>query len=162
MVCLKRKLLELKRSRPRVIWSVGSALVLIGILATFCLGLLIYVWSNVWLKELPGGRHGPLDAYRHTLASAVLTYSLDNTVYDGFGLKAVEFVCWIMESGDLRSNQMDRHNNLLGSRLSKQAIAFSQIETKVETAVDQGMINSNDPNQVTWLPEADWRKGLLW
>jgi len=38
--------------------------------------VLTYTWTCVFQSDLEGGKNGPLDAYRHTLASAVVSHTL--------------------------------------------------------------------------------------
>ena len=59
------------------------------VLATYPTFVLTYTWSHVLQSPLPGGRHGPLDAYRHTLASAVVAYTFD--------ARAIDLVNGVME-----------------------------------------------------------------
>ena len=123
---------------------------------------LFYVWGQVLIQDLPGGHDGPLDAYRHTLASAVLTYVFDGAFGQRAGIGAVEVVIFVMEHGESRSNVMDRHNNRLGSRIGSHAPTFAEIEPAVIQAVAKGTILATSPDQVTWLPEQDWRAGVFW
>ena len=155
MLILMRKLLK---SRWLLFGVYPSAVVLIGPLVLF----LGYVWSHVWVQDLPGGRHGPLDAYRHTLASAVLSYVLDHGIRPGAGAAAVDIVCLVMENGELRSNVMDRHNNRLGSHIGARSTSFSAIEPEVSRAVAAGAMGATRHDQVTWLPERDWQPGIFW
>ena len=118
---------------------------------TFVLG---YTWYHVLQSPLEGGRHGPLDAYRHTLASAVVSYSL--------GEWAVNFVSEIMESGGKESQEMDRHNNSVGGSIGSQCNSFSDIERLVSEAVSKGGVGEFKVNQTTWLDEAKWKRGRFW
>ncbi|MCE2744895.1 MAG: hypothetical protein LW710_03185 [Burkholderiales bacterium] len=106
------------------------------------------------MASFPGGKHGPLDAYRHTLASAVVSYTL--------GLRAVELVTLVMESETKTSSTMDRHNNRIGATLGSQAKSFAEIQPAVLALVQQGAVGATNPNQITWLPPSEWREGLLW
>jgi hypothetical protein len=116
--------------------------------------VMTYVWSHVLSSELPGGRHGPLDAYRHTLASAVVSYTLSPI--------AVEVVTAIMEREEKRSSIMDRHNNRHGADIGSQAHSFSDLEKLVAESVRSGAINATNKDQTTWLPKENWRAGKLW
>ena len=48
-----------------------------------------YTWTYVLMSDFEGGRHGPLDAYRHTLASAFVSYTSTPSV-----VALVSFVTW--------------------------------------------------------------------
>ncbi|MBX9848616.1 MAG: hypothetical protein K2X64_04930 [Rhodocyclaceae bacterium] len=113
-----------------------------------------YTWSHVASAGFPGGRHGPLDAYRHTLASAVVAYTLSP--------RTVEWITLVMESSAKRSSAMDRHNNRIGATIGSKAQSFSDIQPMVYDFVKQGAIEATDPNQIAWLPPVDWRAGWLW
>lgn len=140
----------LKRKRR---WRTG--LVLIGMLLTaYPAFVLTYTWSHVLQSPLPGGRHGPLDAYRHTLASAVVAYTLD--------ARAVGLVNGVMERRGRRSNAMDIHNNLIGARIGARAMRFSDIEPMVARSVASGSIDAASTDQTTWLPQSDWKEGFAW
>ncbi|WFC43144.1 hypothetical protein [Pseudoxanthomonas sp. SE1] len=147
----------LKRKRR---WRTG--LVLIGMLLTaYPAFVLTYTWSHVLQSPLPGGRHGPLDAYRHTLASAVVAYTLD--------ARAVGLVNGVMERRGRRSNAMDIHNNLIGARIGARAMRFSDIEPMVARSVASGSIDGPDDvaaaerlegriRVVTLAPPGKWRQ----
>jgi hypothetical protein len=113
-----------------------------------------YTWSHVARSNLPGGRHGPLDAYRHTLASAVVAFTLSP--------RAVEWVTSAMERRSTDANLMDRHNNRIGAAIGMRAHSFSEIEPAVQAQVQGGAIDARDAGQVTWLPPERWRRSLLW
>lgn len=130
----------------------------IGLL--FCLGLmypiciLSYVWLQVLNSPFQGGRNGPLDAYRHTLASAVVAFTLSPL--------AVECVTVLMERGNTPSNMMDRHNNRIGAIIGQDSDSLFNLQTTVEQAVRTGNVNANNANQITWLPKKDWLPGKFW
>ena len=106
-----------KRTRP---WLRRLALLAL-VLATYPTFVLTYTWSHVLQSPLPGGRHGPLDAYRHTLASAVVSHTLHPRV--------VSWVNAVMEHQGKRSNAMDIHNNLIGARIGARAVRFAEIDS---------------------------------
>ena len=116
--------------------------------------VLVYTWTCVFRSDLEGGRHGPLDAYRHALASAVVSYTLNE--------RAVVFVSHLMESRKKESTRMDRHNNLIGARIGAAATSFHELEPAVLRSVSTGAANSEDADQITWLPEKKWRDGRIW
>ena len=120
---------------------------LLGAYPVFVLG---YTWFHVAHAKFSGGRGGQLDAYRHTLASAVVAYTLDKGV--------VNLVSSIMEQGSGSSNVMDRHNNRIGAQIGLQASSFSEIEASVAKGVEDGGENTNSPEKITWLS----RDSLFW
>jgi len=124
------------------------------IMAAYPTFVLTYTWSHVLQSPLPGGRHGPLDAYRHTLASAVVAYTLH--------ARAIDLVNGVMERRGKRSNQMDIHNNLIGAGIGSRADRFSDIEPAVARSVAAGGIDAPSPDQTTWLPPGDWEEGFAW
>jgi hypothetical protein len=139
-----------KRKRP---WL--RRLLLAGlILAAYPAFVLTYTWSHVLQSPLPGGRHGPLDAYRHTLASAVVAHTLDARV--------ILLVNGVMERHGRRSNAMDIHNNLIGAGIGSRAARFSDIEPQVARSVAAGRIDAPSLAQTTWLPPEDWKEGFAW
>jgi hypothetical protein len=130
---------------------IAAAVLLISAYPAFIVG---YTWSHVVRANLPGGRHGPLDAYLHTLASAVVSFTL--------GPRVVRWATAILERGRKRSNLMDQHNNRIGAAIGARVAAFSEIEPAVRAEVLRGTIHAADPMQVTWLPPERWRAGRLW
>lgn len=116
--------------------------------------VIAFTWSYVLRSHFEGGRNGKLDAYRHSLASAAVSYTL--------GEWAVEFTTWIFESGGKESNEMDTHNNRIGARLGSNAKTFSDIEPAVRQAVQHGHVSAKDSDQITWLPASKWRDSKLW
>jgi len=138
------------KGRP-VLLTVVAVVLLLSAYPAFVLG---YTWSHVASAGFPGGRHGPLDAYRHTLASAVVAFTLSPY--------AVELITQVMEGNAKRSSAMDRHNNRIGAMVGSQARSFAEIQPAVYALVQRGAVEASDPRQITWLPPADWRKGLLW
>ena len=137
--------------RKKLLYRLSALALILSIYPAFVLG---YTWCHVFLSELKGGRHGPLDAYRHTLASAVVSYTLHERV--------VEIVNRLFESKDKDSNKMDRHINLLGARIGAAASSFRDLEPTVRMSVSRSVVNSTDTNQITWLPEDKWRNVKLW
>jgi len=124
------------------------------LLSIYPVCVIAFTWSHVLRSDLKGGRHGQLDAYRHALASATVSYTL--------GEWAVNVTTWIFESGEKDSNKMDIHNNHLGARLGVKAESFSDIEPAVRSSVLNGTVSSVDSDQITWLPSSRWRDGKLW
>ena len=134
--------------------SIRRLCVGVFLLSTYPAFVLGYTWYHVLQSPLEGGRHGPLDAYRHTLASAVVSYTL--------GKWAVTLVSEVMESGDKKSQEMDRHNNSVGASIGKQCSSFSDIERLVSEAVSKGRVGEFKKNQTTWLDKAEWKNGRFW
>ncbi len=128
--------------------------VLAVVLSIYPLCVLTYTWSCVLRSDFTGGRHGPLDAYRHALASAVVSYSL--------GEWGVDLMTRLMESKGKDSNLMDSHNNRIGTQIGTHSKSFKELEPSVRQFVSDGTVNATDANQITWLPEEKWRDGRMW
>ena len=139
------------QKRTRLLIRVIVVFLLVSAYPAF---VLAYTWSHVARSNLSGGRHGPLDAYRHTLASAVVGFTL--------GPRAVEWATWAMERGGKDANLMDRHNNQIGAGIGARARSFSELEPAVRAQVLRGAVNAPDPSQATWLPPERWRANWLW
>jgi hypothetical protein len=120
-----------------------------AVLLAYPVWVLGYVYWYTLTSDLPGRRHGPQDAYRHTLASAVVAYTLSPRV--------VDWVTEFMEGSD-PSSLMDRHNNAIGASIGAAAERFSELRPRVEARVQAGKINARDPQQVTWMPPRSWSK----
>jgi hypothetical protein len=116
--------------------------------------VMIYTLNHVYQSDLEGGGNGPLDAYRHTLASAVVTYTL--------GDWAVNFTSYFMESKKTATGAMDRHNNHVGAKIGSHAKSFKDIEPMVHKHVLEGACCTSKKDQTTWLPKEIWRKRILW
>jgi hypothetical protein len=144
--CLHNRMINRRKLR-KIFWlAVGMSLYPIFVI-TFTL-------SHVIKAELPGGRHGPLDAYRHSLASATVSYTI--------GKWAVDLTSWIFESSKKDSNKMDIHNNRLGAEIGKKVTSFSAIEPAIRQAVSNGKIAATAEDQITWLEPEKWRDGIFW
>lgn len=116
--------------------------------------VLSFVWYHCFVSDFQGGKNGQLDAYRHTLASAVVAYTLSP--------KAVSLVTLIIEIGDDPDNLMDRHNNAIGALIGIGATSLSQINETVIQHVKNGTENAADSNQITWLAKPFWERSLFW
>jgi hypothetical protein len=136
------------RAQARRRWPFWLAM--LGALAVYPLLVLGYVYWHSLGSALPGPRHGPQDAYRHVLASAVVAYTTSPTV--------VDWVTAVMEFADEPSSRMDRHNNAIGASVGAAASAFAQIRPQVALRVRSGRVNASDPRQVTWMPPQTWRE----
>ncbi|MGD9782552.1 MAG: hypothetical protein AB7V14_10435 [Kiritimatiellia bacterium] len=131
--------------------GVGVLVVLLGVYPAM---VLMYTWSCVLRSDLRGGRHGPLDAYRHALASSVVSYTLNES--------AVNLITVLFESKGKASNRMDSHNNRIGASLGTRAASFRDLEPTVRQSVLNGAVDAADLDQITWLPENKWRDGWIW
>lgn len=109
-----------------------------------------YVYWFSLTSGLPGPRHGPQDAYRHTLASAVVAYTTSPRI--------VYWITEVMEFADHPSSLMDRHNNHVGAAIGAGAESFAAIRPQVAARVQAGRIGARDPAQVTWLAPQYWRE----
>lgn len=124
------------------------------LLSIYPLCVLTYTWTCVFRSDLEGGRHGPLDAYRHALASAVVSYTLHE--------RAVDLMTTLMESRGKDSNNMDRHNNRIGAQIGATSKSFRDLEPAVRQSVLNGTVNSTNATQITWLPKEKWRRARIW
>ena len=129
-----------------------KAIVAICVGALYPAFVLATVYAATAQSDLPGGRHGPRDAYRHSLASATVAYTGSP--------RWVQWVTAVMENGgqgdDARA--MDAHNNLLGARIGTEAQSWRGMRTAVLAAVQAGGVDVQDPNRITWLPPARWQE----
>ncbi len=123
---------------------------LAALLAAYPLTLLGYVYWHSMSSGLPGPRHGPQDAYRHTLASAVLAYTISP--------RAVHWITEVMEFSAHPSSDMDRHNNAIGASIGDAAESFAEIRPQVLRRVQSGQVLAPDSRQVTWLAPRYWRE----
>lgn len=127
-------------------WS--RALVATVIVAVYPLWVLGYAYGYSLTSGLPGARHGPQDAYRHTLASALVAYTISPA--------AVRWVTAVMEFADDPSSRMDRHNNAIGASIGASARSFAELRPQVMARVRAGRVNAVDPQQVSWMPPNSW------
>lgn len=138
-----RRLRRLRR------WLALAALV--GAYPAFVLGT---VYATTLRADLPGGRHGPKDAYRHSLASATVAYTGSP--------RWVEWVTAVMEDGGRgdAARAMDAHNNRLGARIGARADSWTQMRADVLAAVQAGGAMVEDDDRITWLPPERWQDRL--
>jgi hypothetical protein len=130
----------------------GVRLLLAGTVAGLYPGFVLGTTYAHWLSvDLPGGRHGPADAYRHSLASATVAYTGSP--------RWVEWVTAVMENGGKgdAARAMDAHNNRIGAGIGAQAASWTEMQAAVLAAVKAGGIDAKDPNRITWLPRERWQ-----
>jgi hypothetical protein len=120
--------------------------------ALYPMFVLASVYATTLRSDLPGGRNGPRDAYRHSLASATVAYTGSP--------RWVEWVTAVMENGGRgdAARAMDAHNNLLGARIGARAASWDGMRAAVMAAVEAGGVDAQDPNRITWLSPARWRE----
>jgi hypothetical protein len=111
-------------------------------------------YTQFFAADLPGGRNGPADAYRHSLASAIVAYTLSP--------RCVDWVTAVMErSGEGNfARAMDAHNNRLGARIGATADSWSAMQQAVLAAVNNGAIDARSPDQITWRAPGAWQDRL--
>lgn len=129
-------------------------LVLAVVLAAYPCFVLGTVYAQWFAADLPGGRNGPADAYRHALASATVAYT-----------GSPRWVAWVtaVMEGDGGGNDMhamDAHNNRIGAAIGARSQTWGEMRRSVRMAVDAGAIDAASPDQITWLPPARWRDRL--
>jgi hypothetical protein len=128
-----------------------AAVALAGAYPAFVLGA---TYWHFFQADLPGGRNGPADAYRHSLASAIVAYTLSP--------RCVDWVTAVMERGGAGnpSRAMDAHNNRLGARIGATAASWNAMQQAVLAAVEHGAIDTRSPDKITWLAPGAWRERL--
>ncbi len=139
-----------RRLLKRLRWPLSFAL-FVAVYPAFVLGTTYAHWLSV---DLPGGRHGPSDAYRHSLASATVAYTGSP--------RWVDWVTAVMENGGRgdAARAMDAHNNRLGARIGAAAGSWSEMQAGVLAAVKAGGMETSDPDRITWLPPDRWRESF--
>lgn len=138
------------RATPRRRW-LRRALLLAALLALYPVFVLGTVYWATSQSGLPGGRHGPKDAYRHSLASATVAFT--------GSAHWVDWVTAVME-GDGRgdaSRAMDRRNNRIGARIGARADSWKEMNAAVLQAVQAGGVTAEDEDSITWLPPERWQ-----
>jgi hypothetical protein len=133
--------------RPRPLRLVFAAALVLAAYPAFVLGT---VYAHWFRAELPGGRNGPADAYRHSLASATVAYTSSPRV--------VSWVTAVMERNGRRGamSAMDAHNNRIGAGIGARARSWAQMQSDVLAAVRQGAVDATEPDRITWLPRERW------
>jgi len=130
-------------------WTIAA--ILIAVYPVFVLGT---VYIATWRSDLPGGRHGPRDAYRHSLASAIVAYTGSS--------RWVEWVTSVMENGGEgdAARAMDARNNRIGARIGTEAESWNEMRAAVLAAVRAGRANAQERHRITWLPPEKWQERL--
>lgn len=132
----------------RLRWPLAFA----GLIAMYPVFVLATVYVSTARSDFPGGRHGPRDAYRHSLASAIVAYTGSP--------RWVDWVTGVMEKGGQgdRARAMDAHNNLLGARIGARAESWSGMRAAVSAAVRAGGVDQREADRITWLPSTEWQE----
>lgn len=138
--------LRLRRLRAAALFAIA-----LSVYPAFVLGT---VYATTLRSDLPGGRHGPKDAYRHSLASATVAYTGSP--------RWVEWVTAVMENGGDGGpdRAMDAHNNRIGARIGADAQSWAGMRAAVLAAVEAGGIEAQDDDRITWLPPERWQERL--
>ena len=136
----------MKRVSRRIRLIAATGLVLAAYPA-FVLGTVYAQWFSA---DLPGGRNGPSDAYRHSLASATVAYTASP--------RLVALVTRVMERDGIGSDMraMDAHNNRIGAQIGAHATSWGDMQDRVLHAVQAGAVNTADADTITWLPRERW------
>ena len=145
------KAVAAKPTRRRLWRRLFVVAVLLGAYPAFVLGATYSQWFKA---DLPGGRNGPADAYRHSLASAIVAYTLSP--------RCVDWVTAVMERGGdgNPARAMDAHNNRLGARIGANAKSWNAMQQAVLAAVKNGAIDARSPDQITWRAPSAWQDRL--
>jgi hypothetical protein len=145
------KVAAAKPTRRRVWRRLFVVAVLLGGYPAFVLTATYAQWFQI---DLPGGRNGPADAYRHSLASAIVAYTLSP--------RCVDWVTAVMErNGEGNpAHAMDAHNNRLGARIGATADSWDAMQQAVLAAVKNGAIDAGSPDQITWRAPSAWQDRL--
>ena len=116
--------------------------------------VMVATYSQFFAAGLPGGRNGPADAYRHSLASAIVAYTSSP--------RCVDLITAVMERGGQgnAARAMDAHNNRLGARIGAAADSWTAMQQAVLAAVNEGAIDARSPDQITWLAPDAWQERL--
>ena len=133
---------------------VRRSLIVAAVLASYPAFVLGTVYSATTQSDLPGGRHGPKDAYRHSLASAIVAYTGSP--------RWVEWATYAMEGDGVAdaARAMDAHNNRIGARIGAEAESWDRMRAEILAAVESGGIDIDDPDRITWLPPERWQDRL--
>lgn len=147
-------MLKIRLLLKKLVPGRGCFIACVCLAALYTTFVLSYVWWHCYQSPFIGGKNGQLDAYRHTLASAVVAYTSTP--------KFVKIVTFCMENENHPANLMDQHNNKIGAKIGVNAVSFSTLPKLVNAQIMQGKVNAPKPNQTTWLPEKKWAESLFW
>ena len=142
------------RANPTFKRWLRRAILVGGLAAAYPVFVLGAVYAQCLGSDLPGGRDGPGDAYRHTLASAIVAYTTSP--------RCVDWVTRVMErDGDGRPERaMDAHNNRIGARIGASADSWNSMQQAVLDAIHDGTVDARSPDQITWRASDAWRDRL--
>lgn len=96
---------------------------------------------------LSGYRGGPMDAFRHSLASAYVARYVGKWA-------VVTFTDFTERNHSSKYDVMDMHNNNVGVLIGTSDT--KDIYDEVKLRVSRGKINSQEAHVITWLPENKW------
>ena len=122
-----------------------------GVLAAYPAFVFGSVYAHWFGVDLPGGRNGPADAYRHALASATVAYTASP--------RLVEWTTRVMErdGAGSASRAMDAHNNRIGALIGSNAPSWDAMQAAVLQAVREGAVDADRADKITWLPRERWQ-----
>ena len=125
--------------------------VVVALIAAYPTFVFATVYVHWFAADLPGGRNGPADAYRHALASATVAYTATP--------RWVDWVTVVMERNGAGndSRAMDAHNNRIGAAIGARAENWGAMQAQVLDAVRTGGIGASDADTITWLPPERWQ-----
>jgi hypothetical protein len=126
----------------------------VALLGAYPAFVMVAVYAQFFAAGLPGGRNGPADAYRHTLASAIVAYTLSP--------RCVNWVTQVMERDGQgnASRAMDAHNNRIGARIGATAGSWNSMQQAVLAAIRNGAIDARSAEQITWRAPQAWQERL--
>ena len=141
-------------AKPKTRRPWRRVLILGAVLGAYPAFVMTATYTQFFAADLPGGRNGPADAYRHSLASAIVAYTSSP--------RCVDWVTKVMER-DGQGNAaraMDAHNNRLGARIGATAASWDAMQRAVLAAVEHGAAEARSPDQITWLAPDAWQDRL--
>lgn len=146
--------MSVREARPKTRRQWRRVLILGALLGAYPLFVMTATYTKFFAADLPGGRNGPADAYRHSLASAIVAYTLSP--------RCVDWVTAVMERGGEgnAARAMDAHNNRLGARIGAAAGSWNAMQQAVLAAVKSGAIDARSPEQITWLAPNAWQERI--
>jgi len=109
--------------------------------------------SESRLSNLPGGRNGPQDAYRHILIAAELTRRL-GTETAKLGLDALEAYGTAMQLQKSEDEAMDRYNNELGYKIGQNAQSWKEVVARARELIERDHLG--EPGYAWWESPVKW------